>query len=176
MFHVPSWVLQQEHPNAPDSSADWATTSASFKHTARPVRDLSALFLGVTGHFFFLDKKSQEQSGTYLFLLKLRTKGSEKMLLQLGLAILFCYKKVVLSLPRLQANPCLDIRVLAPLSSYSQAALASPLPVSFGWEMNHSDSGHFDRELKGSSASRVGWYVQGVHVRHATLRPVLLSC
>lgn len=74
----------------------------------RPIKDLSALFLGVKV-IFFLDKRSSEESGTYLFLLKLRTKGSKKMPLLLRSALPFCYEKVVLSLPLLHPNPCLDI-------------------------------------------------------------------
>lgn len=79
----------------------------------RPIKDSSALFLGVRVTFF-LDKRSSEESRIYLFLLKLRTKGSKKVLLLLHLAILCCYEQVVLSLPQLYPNPCLDIRVISP--------------------------------------------------------------
>lgn len=102
----------------------------------RPIQDLSAPFLGVRV-IFFLDKRSSEESRTYLFLLKLRTKGSKKMLLQLRLAILFCYEKVVLSLPLLHPNPCLDIRVISLWSGYSQPALALP-STSVLWLGNES--------------------------------------
>ena len=74
----------------------------------KPIKDLSALFLGVRVTFF-LDKRSSEESRIYSCLLKLRTKGSKKVLLLLRLAILCCYEKVVLSLPQLHPNPCLDI-------------------------------------------------------------------
>ena len=83
----------------------------SFK--TRPIKGSSALFLGVRVTFF-LDKRSSEESRIYLFLLKLRTKGSKKVLLLLCLAILCCYEQVVLSLPQLYPNPCLDIRVISP--------------------------------------------------------------
>lgn len=98
----------------------------------RPIQDLSAPFLG-GWVIFFLDKRSSEESRTFLLFLKLRTKGSKKMLLQLGLAILFCYEKVVLSPPLLHPNPCLDIRVLSPWSSYSQPALALPSTGVLWW-------------------------------------------
>lgn len=79
----------------------------------RPIKDSSALFLGVRVSFF-LDKRSSEESRIYLFLLKLRTKGSKKVLLLLRLAILCCCEQVVLSLPQLYPNPCLDIKVVSP--------------------------------------------------------------
>lgn len=91
----------------------------------RPIKDLSAHFLRVRV-IFFSDKRSNKESRTYLFFLKLRTKRSKKMLLLFHLAILFCYEKVVLSPPRLHPNLCLDIRVISPWSGYFQRALALP--------------------------------------------------
>lgn len=106
-------AANQGHPQIPRIPVQMHPPPGFISFQTRPIQDLSAPFLGGRV-IFFLDKRSSEESRTYLLLLKLRTKGSKKMLLQLGLAILFCYEKVVLSLPLLHPNPCLDIRVLSP--------------------------------------------------------------
>lgn len=49
-----------------------------------------------------------------IFVLETKDNRVIKMLLLLLLAIQFCYEKVILSLPWLHLNPCLDIRVISP--------------------------------------------------------------
>lgn len=106
-------TTKQGHPKIPQIPLQISHHLGFSSFQSRRTQGLSAPSLGVRV-IFFLDKRSSEESRTYLFLLKLRTKGSKKMLWQLCLATLFCYEKVVLSLPLLHPNPCLDIRVISP--------------------------------------------------------------
>lgn len=77
----------------------------------RPVKDLSALFLEVRV-IFPSSKSFSREKRTYLFL-KIRQQGHKNAFVLL-LGFLFCYEKVILNLPWLHLNPCLDIRVISP--------------------------------------------------------------